>query len=411
MATVPGGASAGRPTVAMVTFIRGRAFRLAIANYAMALIVVAAALLLSLSLQRFFAYPFPFLFFAAVMAIAWMGGIGPGLFAVLASTLAMDYFFVPPLHSLAMNATDGSYFAAFVVCALIASWVSSAKKADQEALRQARDQLEARVAERTNELQNVNSQLEKSIAQREKVQQAHIETQAELAYLSRFLTMGELTASIAHEVNQPLTAIVTFGNACLGWLSADPPNLPEARQAAGRIVADGTRAASVLGRIRSAFQKLPPAKNWFDMNSAIEEIVALIRHEATRRQLTIRTELAGDLPLVNGDRVQLQQVVLNLMMNAIDAMRDTPDGWPEILLRSHRDGAAVIRVTVEDHGVGITAEQIEKMFDPFFTTKPQGLGMGLSISRSIIESHQGRLSAVSRSSGGTMVHFTLPVGS
>jgi C4-dicarboxylate-specific signal transduction histidine kinase len=411
MATISGGASADRPTFSLAAFIHSRAFRLAIANYAMASLFVVVALLLSLSLQRFFAYPFPFLFFAAVMAIAWMGGIGPGLFAVLVSILAMDYFFVPPLHSLALNATDAGYFAAFVVCALIASWVSSAKRADQEALRQARDQLEVRVAERTNELQHLNAELQKSIAQREKVQQAHIATQAELAHLSRFLTMGELTASIAHEVNQPLTAIVTFGNACLGWLSADPANLPEARQAAERIVADGTRAAGVLSRIRSAFQKQPPSKNWFDMNGAIEEIVALIRHEAARHHLTVQTELASNLPPVNGDRVQLQQVVLNLMMNAIDATHDAPNGRREILVRSQRDGAAAIRVIVEDHGVGITAEQIEKMFDPFFTTKPQGLGMGLSISRSIIESHLGRLSAVPRSSGGTIMHFTLPVGS
>ena len=345
------------------------------------------------------------------MTIAWMRGIGPGMFAVLLSTLAVDYFFVPPLHSLAMNATDSSYFAAFVICALIASWVSSAKKSDQEALREARDQLEMRVAERTNELQDLNTELQKTIAQRERAQLAHIETQAELAHLSRFLTMGELTASIAHEVNQPLTAIVTFGNACLGWLSADPPNLPEARQTAERIVADGTRAAGVLSRIRSAYQKQPPSKNWFDMNGAIEELVALVRHEAARQRLTLRTELATDLPLVNGDRVQLQQVVLNLMMNAIDAMREATNRSREILVRSQRDGATGIRVIVEDRGVGLTAEQTGKMFDPFFTTKPQGLGMGLSISRSIIESHQGRLSAAPRQSGGTIVHFTLPVGS
>lgn len=400
-----------RPVFPRLTLIRSRAVSSIALSYLIALLFVGVALLLSVLLQRFFAYPFPFLFFAAVMTVAWMVGIAPGMFAVLLSTLAVDYFFVPPLHSLAMNATDSTYFAAFITCALIASWVSSAKKADQEALREARDQLGVRVAERTNELLLLNAELQTTIAQREKMQQAHIETQAELAYLSRFLTMGELTASIAHEVNQPLAAVVTFGNACLGWLSANPPNLPEARQAAERIVADGTRAAGVLSRIRSAFQKQPPSKNWFDMNDAILELVALIRHEAARNHLSLRTDLAGDLPSVNGDRVQLQQVVLNLIMNSIDAMREVSHGRSEILVRSERAGAEGIRVTVEDHGVGIAVEQTEKIFDSFFTTKPQGLGMGLPISRSIIESHQGRLWAAPRPSGGAIVRFTLPVGS
>ena len=380
-------------------------------NYAVALFLVGLSLFLTLPLQRFFPYPFLFLFFAAVIAGAWIGGVGPGLFAVLLSTTAIDYYFVRPLRSLAINATDAAYFAAFVLCALVASWISSAKKRDHLALEEARDQLEVRVAERTNELRRLNAELEKSIRQRQKAQQALIETQAELAHLSRFMTMGELTASIAHEVNQPLTAVVTFGNACLQWLSANPPNVAEARLAAERIVTDGTRASGVLSRIRSAFQKQPLSKSWFDMNDAITELVALVQHEASRNRIVIRTELAGDLPQVRGDRVQLQQVVLNLLMNAIDATRERTAGDGEVVIRTVRECPENVRVSVEDDGPGFIPEVEEKVFEPFFTTKPQGIGMGLPISRSIIESHKGRLWAGSKPAGGAIVEFTLPVGS
>ncbi len=380
-------------------------------NYAVALFMVGVSLILTLLLQRFFPYPFLFLFFAAVIASAWIGGIGPGLFAVLLSTVAIDYYFVPPLRSLAISATDGAYFAAFVLCALVASWISSAKKRDHLALEEARDQLEVRVAERTKELQSLNAELEKSIRQRQKAQQALIETQAELAHVSRFLTMGELAASIAHEVNQPLTAVVTFGNACLQWLSANPPNLGEARLAAERIVADGTRASGVLSRIRSAFQKQPLSKNWFDMNEAITELVALVQHEASRNHIVIRTELAGEVPRVKGDRVQLQQVVLNLLMNAIDAIREKAGSHGGIVIRSGREGAENVRVSVEDDGPGFAPEIEEKIFEPFFTAKPHGIGMGLSISRAIMDSHKGRLSAGSKPAGGAIVEFVLPIGS
>ncbi len=400
-----------RPAVARQSNLWSSIYKSAFANYAVAALFVAMALVSSLLLQRFFPYPFLFLFFAAVMAAAWRGGIGPGLFAVFLATLAIDYYFVRPLHSLAINTTDSTYFGAFVVCALIASWISSAKKRDQEGLREARDLLESRVAERTSELQHANAELEENIKQREKAQEAHIETQAELAHLSRFLTMGELTASIAHEVNQPLTAVVTFGNACLEWLGANPPNIEEARLAAERIVADGTRAGAVLSRIRSSFQKRPPSKSWFQMNDAMSELVALIHHEAARNNVAIRLQLGPDLPQVRGDRVQLQQVVLNLIVNAIDAMRESTGMPREILVHSRREGVSGIRVSVEDRGVGFAVDSDEKIFDPFFTTKPQGIGMGLSISRSIIESHQGRLWAAPRAAGGAIVQFTLPVGS
>jgi C4-dicarboxylate-specific signal transduction histidine kinase len=373
-------------------------------RYGEALAFVAAALVASLLLQRFFPYPFLFLFFAAVMAAAWFGGTGPGIFSVLLSTLAIDYFFVPPVYSLAINTADTSYFGACIACALVASWVCSSKKRDAEALRDARERLEVRVAQRTAELAN-------SVADREKAQQALIQAQSELAHLSQVLTMGELTASIAHEVNQPLTAVVNYGNACLEWLSASPPNLAEARLAAETIVKDGTRAAAVLGRIRALFQKQPRSTEWLDMNTVIHELIALLRHEIAKQNVSVRTDLSADLPRVKADRVQLQQVLLNLMVNAMDATGGVAGRTREILVRSRRQGAAAIRVSVEDNGCGFSPDVAERIFDPFFTTKPHGTGMGLSISRSLIESHQGKLWAERRPEGGAAFQITLPVES
>lgn len=374
----------------------------AASRYGAAILLAAAALLASLFLQRYFPYPFLFLFVAAVMTAAWFGGPGPGLLAVILSTAAVDYFFVPPLHSLAINTTDTAYFGAFVVCALAASWVSSAKKHDAEALRNAHDLLEVRVEERTAELAN-------SVAEREKAQQALIQAQSELAHLSQVLTMGELTSSIAHEVNQPLTAVVNYGNACLEWLSANPPNLEEARIAAETIVKDGTRAAAVLERIRALFQKRTLSTEWLDVNAVIQELIALLHHEITKRRVSLQTELATNLPRVEADRVQLQQVLLNLIVNAMEATSDLTDRPHEIMIRSRWQSDMAIGVSVEDNGSGFAPGVAEKIFDPFFTTKLHGTGLGLSISRSLVESHRGRLWAEARPEGGAVFRFTVPV--
>jgi C4-dicarboxylate-specific signal transduction histidine kinase len=376
-----------------------------------ALVLVAAALAATLLLRGLFPYPFLFLFFAAVMASAWLGGTSAGLYAVFLATAAVDYFFVPPFDSFAINATDATYFGAFIGCSLVASWVSSSKKKSEEALRESGVQLEFRVAQRTAELHRSNAELRESMQAHDKAQEALMNTQSELAHLSRVLTMGELTSSIAHEVNQPLTAVVTYGHACLEWLSADPPDLCEAREAASRIIEDSTRAGAVLGRIRLLFKKEAPARDWLNMNEAIQELTVFLRGEAMRHRISLKTELDADLPAVTGDRVQLQQVVLNLMMNGMDAMRETAGRPKELLIRSCKEGSSGVRIIVEDTGVGLSPEIVEKMFDPFFTTKRQGIGMGLSISRSIVESHAGRLWAVPRPSGGAVFEFTVPAGS
>ena len=211
--------------------------------------------------------------------------------------------------------------------------------------------------------------------------------------------MGELTASIAHEIKQPLTAVVMNGHACIEWLSASPPNLDRVRQSTEKIIQDGTRAGAVLNRIRALFKKETSTKDWLDINEVIQEIMVLVRAEAQKLHIPMRTELAPDLPRVMGDRIQLQQVVLNLMMNGMDAMVAQNNAPKELLVCSWTQSANEIGVRVEDTGVGLDPENVEKIFDPFFTTKADGIGMGLSISRTIIESHDGKLWATPRPGG------------
>jgi len=271
------------------------------------------------------------------------------------------------------------------------------------------DQLEQRVVERTQQLTAVNDVLRKEIEERQRVQAALQQSQAELAHVGRVTAMGELVASIAHEVDQPLTAIVTNGSFCLRRLASDTTSLNDLREAAEAIVNDGNRASSIISRIRTLLKKQNTGKVELNVNETIQEVIWLLGSEVSRHQVEMRTDLASGLPRVRGDRVQLQQVMVNLIMNAVDATRAISDGPREILIRSAKEAEAVI-VSVEDSGTGLTPDQMERVFDPFFSTKPQGIGMGLSISRSIVQSHGGKLSASRRTPNGAKFEFTLPTG-
>jgi PAS domain S-box-containing protein len=236
------------------------------------------------------------------------------------------------------------------------------------------------------------------------------EAQSDLARVSRVTTMGELTASLAHEVNQPIAATVTSANSCLHWLAGDVPNLNKARAAAERIAKDGTRAAEIISRIRLLFQKGSPQLELVDVNEITEEMIVLLRGEATRHWISLRTELAADLPPVLGDRVQLQQVMMNLMINGIDAMKAV-DGTRELAIKSQRAENEQVLVSVSDTGVGLPPQRADQIFNAFFTTKPHGTGMGLRICRSILESHGGRLWATDNSPRGANFYITLPAKS
>jgi C4-dicarboxylate-specific signal transduction histidine kinase len=284
-----------------------------------------------------------------------------------------------------------------------------------DALRHAHDELERRVQERTAELAASNAELRAEMERRQRAdeerrqaQGALSKAQRELAHMARVTTMGELAASIAHEVNQPLSAVVTNANACLRWMAAQPPKLEEARDSVSRILRDGHRAADVITRIRSLLKKSEPEVTPQNVNDLLREVIVLLQDALTRHHVGATLDLAPDLKAVMGDRVQLQQVILNLVMNGVEAMGDVADRPRNLLIATRPADHGGVAVTVRDSGVGIDPAVFEKLFDPFFTTKPEGMGMGLSVSRAIVQRHGGRLWASMNDGPGTTFHVALP---
>jgi PAS domain S-box-containing protein len=267
------------------------------------------------------------------------------------------------------------------------------------------------------------------LSEQKRAEEALQKAQIELAHVTRVTTLGELTASIAHEINQPLAAVVTNANASLRWLSRDSPNLTEAGEAIRRIIRDGNRAGEIIGRIRALAKKTSPKRDWLDLNETIAEVIAMARNEVQRHGVLLQTKLANDLPLILGDRIQLQQVILNLLMNAIEAMSGVSEAPRELWVSSEKvteihgeseeekyeDRALAdaewthVLISVRDSGPGLDPLRLNRLFDAFYTTKPQGLGMGLAISRSIIEAHGGRLWAKANAPRGALFQFTLPI--
>jgi PAS domain S-box-containing protein len=245
------------------------------------------------------------------------------------------------------------------------------------------------------------------ITERKRAEEALRDAQAELAHVTRVATLGEMTASIAHEINQPLGALVNNAGACLGWL--DSENLEEARNSVALVMDDARRASEIITRIRALVKKAPPQKDWLDINQIIREVIALAQSEVQRNRITLETQLSDNVPPILADRIQLQQVMLNLMMNAIEAMSQvtTPR---ELLISSGADDSKGVVVVVRDSGPGLDSKSLERLFEPFYTTKPQGMGMGLAICRSIIEAHGGRLWATTNRDRGASFHFSLPTG-
>src|SRR5882672_2271552 len=342
------------------------------------------------------------LFLCAVILSAWFGGAGPGLLATTLSAFAFYYYFLPPIYSLGAKPGEIPRFLVFTVSVLFVGSLSAAQRSAMESLRRARDDLK----ETVQELQRTNEALQAESRERKRAEKASRQAQADLAHVSRVTTMGELTASLAHEVNQPIAAAVTNANACIRWLARDTPDVEEARAAAVRSAKDGMRAAEIISRIRLLFKKGGPQRELVDINEVVREMIVLLRGEATRYSISVRTELAQDVPPVLGDRVQLQQVLMNLVMNSIDAMKYV-DGTRELAIKSQRVENEQVLVSVSDTGVGLPSQRADQIFQAFFTTKPHGTGMGLRISRSIVESHGGRLWAGDNSPRGASFHLTL----
>src|SRR5262249_33963168 len=277
------------------------------------------------------------------------------------------------------------------------------------------DVVETAVLKRAKaEIQGLNAELEQRVAERTnqliQASEALREAQAELAHVHRVTAMGQLAASITHEVNQPLTAVVTNGAACLRWLQRDRPDLHEACAAVRRGVAQGHRAAGLLRPSHTPIKKELPRTDSMGMNEAILEVIALTHGEVVKNGVVVQTRLAEGLPLIQGDRVQLQQVLLNLILNAVEAMSGVSEGSRELRIGTEPDAAGGVLVIVQDSGPGLPPESVDHLFDAFYTTKPGGMGMGLSICRSIVEAHGGQIWAAGAAGSGATVQFTLPVG-
>jgi signal transduction histidine kinase len=249
------------------------------------------------------------------------------------------------------------------------------------------------------------------VTERKEAEDALHRAQAELAHVTRVMTMGELVASIAHEVNQPLGAIVTNGQACMHLLSREVPDLDKSREVVGRMIRDGMRASEVIKRIRDLLHKTSVDKAPLNINETIQEVIALVSSDVLRSRVELTAKLAADLPPVLGDRIQLQQVILNLILNARDAMSGQKSNPRELQINSGQNNGGAVVVAVRDTGHGLEPKDIERIFDPFFTTKAGGMGLGLSISRTIIEAHGGTLWATPNDDKGATIQFTLPTSS
>ena len=377
---------------------------LPIAKYTVALGSVAAALAGSRLLDDFAVTAPVSLFLCAVMFSAWFGGFGPGLLATVLSILAFKYYYAMPLHSLAADVKEIPRIFVFALSALFAGLLSSAQRSATELFRRARDDLAGTV----QALAASNEALRAESAERVRAEEALRNAQADLARVARLTTMGELAASIAHEVNQPLMAVVTNADTCVRWLAKDPPDLDEARKAADRIVSAGHRAGDIIRTIRTMARKSTIDTTRFDINSAIVDVLALTGGELRRHDVLLETELSAELEPISGDRGQMEQVILNLTVNAIEAMA-TDDHPPRVLrITSQMAREDDVLIAVADTGAGLDPATGDGIFDAFFTTKPDGMGMGLSICRSIIEAHGGRLWASPNSPRGSIFQFTVP---
>ncbi len=412
----------------MESVSRERGLSTHIRLHGFAIVLVAAALGLSLLLNSSASTTGYIFFYIAVVSSSWFGGRWPGALSVVLSTLAVAYYFIAPIHSFAVRREEFPVFIEFAVSAAVVGWFSAWRKEAEAALMRARNELQMRVEERTAELRNTNRQLLEEIAERKRAEEAYYEAQAELARVSRMSALGTLAASIAHEVNQPLAAVVTNADACAIWLSGETPNLEEARTAVDCIAREGTRASEVIRRIRALFTKSTSERTSVQINEVIAEVMTLVQGEVSRNQVELRTELDERLPAVQVDRVQIRQVIFNLVLNGIEAMHGITDRPRRLVIRSEpserreapSEQGAGLQVSVRDSGVGIDPKDQKRIFDSFFTTKAKGMGMGLSISRSIIEAHGGRLWAESNGGleskdgpgsedrQGVTMRFTLP---
>jgi C4-dicarboxylate-specific signal transduction histidine kinase len=350
------------------------------------------------------------LYLAVVVLLAGTDAFVPSVIVSIIAVICLDYFFIPPIFSFGLdNPLDIVALFAFLGTAWLITHQLARRKRAEEALQKLLGELESKVRQRTFELASANDKLRSEMNEHQRAEEALQKSQAELAHVSRLMTLGELTASISHEVNQPIAAVVTNGQVCLRLLALETPRPDDVRTTVERIVRDANRASEVIQRIRALAKRSEPQMVSLDINDVIREATLLVQREVLSHGVSLRTELSSALPHVLGDRIQLQQVVINLLINGVEAMASITDRPREILVRSQVHEEGQVLVAVLDSGIGIDSQTAEKLFSAFFTTKPSGMGMGLSISRSIIRAHGGRLWVSPNADHGAAFQFTVPI--
>jgi C4-dicarboxylate-specific signal transduction histidine kinase len=390
------------PSLRHSTFVR----------YAIAVVTGIGAVLVTRALRTISPHAPADLIYCSAILSAWFGGTGPGLLAASISSAAIAFHFIPPPYTGASTTSDMIRLVIISVGVFVVSWISGRQRHAEKLLQQARDELEEKVQERTAELRRTNDVLHAESAERKAAEAALHLMRAELAHVSRVTMLGELTASIAHEVNQPLGAIMNYANACRRMLAANREEKASVDEALSKIVEDAHRASDVIARIRALSQKKPTEKTSSAVKDLIDDVVAVASYEMRARGVAIQVDLAAELPRLQVDRIQIQQVLLNLMINGAEAMESTPskDRVIEISVRSGRsESAPALILRIRDHGAGVKPADEGRLFAPFYSTKSQGLGLGLAISRSIIEAHSGRLSLMPTEGAGAVFQILLPV--
>jgi C4-dicarboxylate-specific signal transduction histidine kinase len=364
-----------------------------------AVLSIAAALVNALLLKHYLqTEPFASSLLCAIVFAAWYGGAGADLLAVALAVVGFVYFAAAPGYSFAVADTEIPRIVIFAISALIVLWLSAAQRATAHSLRRARDELQAAVVE----LEDLNKTLK---LEHEALQTA----QAELAHVSRVATLGEMGASIAHEVSQPLGAIAANGEAGLRWLAREVPQTDQAIATMRLIISDAKRASEVVGKIRQLTSKAEPEMARLDVNEIVEEAIALVKREMLGHQVAWELQLAPGLPSIRGDRIQLQQVIINLVINAVQAMATVVDHTRLVTIRTQEHEARYVLIAIEDTGIGIAPEFLDQLFLPFYTTKRRGMGLGLSICRSIVEAHGGRIWACRNAGRGMTFNVAIPV--
>jgi C4-dicarboxylate-specific signal transduction histidine kinase len=351
--------------------------------------------------------PNTFFMFAAVAAVALFLGAGPGWFAAILSAMAVYLLVMAPMGEPVLDYGHISWISTFCLCAATAGELGRRRRKSEQMLAAARADLERRVDERTTHLRQVVTRLETEMTERSRAEGALREARLKLMRAAHFASAMELTASIAHEINQPLSAVVGDSEAALNWLDRNPPFLPQARASIAAVLEAGQRAADVLDRIRSLFLRGQVEVKPVDVNDLIRSVISLWAAELARRDVTCECHYGSDLPAISGDRVQLQQLVLNLVNNAAEAMDGVETGNRVITVTTARITVDQVQIVVEDTGQGLTNVDASRLFEPFYTTKEHGMGMGLSICRTIVEAHGGSIRAGRGSRGGARFEVDL----